>query len=362
MSRREYYLAIFADQLFFITCDQLSVNDSLTIALSQLNSVTMKHLLLIPVFSIICIITGCQKEGEINVTTASVTNITANGAQSGGTISVIGNYTIRESGICYSTSTSPSFEDNHTSDGYGIGTFTTNLSGLNSGTTYFIRAYVNTSSGIFYGDQLEFKTKEDITLSYGAGVYKNSWGLTNGGSDEWAVMFPSSILTMYSGMKVLRVKVYSASKRDVTLKIYSGGTTSPTSLIVSKSVSLLNGWNVIDSFSQFTLNTSQSLWISLSCSYNSGEYPAAASAGVNDRNARWKKNTKTGNWYDVYDNNDNVDLCWMIQAQLGLGTKCVSLSYTPSQDDATDTLGNNTSDKMCVQYESDAIQNSSNNK
>lgn len=331
-------------------------------ALSKLKSVTMKNSLLISVFSIICTFTCCQKEGEINVTTASVTDITANGAKSGGTISVTGDYTIGECGICYSTSQTPTLEDKHTSDGYGVGTFTSNLSGLNSGTTYFIRAYVNTSSGIFYGEQIKFKTKDDITLSYGAGVYKNSWGLTNGGNDEWAVMFPSSMLTKYSGMKVLRVKVYSDSKRNVNLKIYCGGTTSPTSLIISKSVSLSSGWNTIESFSPFTLNISQSMWISLSCSYNSGEYPSAASAGVHEKNARWKKNSSTGNWYDVYDNNGNVDLCWMIQAQLGSGTRSASLSYTPPLYDAADTFKNNTLDETCAHHGSDAIQNRSNNK
>lgn len=322
----------------------------------------MKKFLLIAAFSSFFILNGCEKTGEIIVRTTSVSGITSNSAKSGGNISVTGNYKIGESGICYSTSQAPTLEDEHTSDGYGTGTFTSELSGLNSGTTYFIRAYVNTSSGIFYGNQIEFKTKDDITLSYGSGVYKNSWGLTNGGSDEWAVMFPSSILTKYSGMKVLRVKVYSDTRRSVTLRIYSGGTTSPKSQIVYKSVSLSNGWNTIDSFTQFTLDTAQSLWISLGCSYNAGEYPSAASAGVNNKNARWKKSTNTGNWYDVYDNNDNVDLCWMIQAQLGLGTKCVSLSYTPSYDEVTDILDDNISDETCIHYGSDIIRNSSNNK
>ena len=47
-----------------------------------------------------------------------------------------------------------------TTDGSGSGSFTSNITGLVSGTTYYVRAYATNSVGTSYGNQVTFTTSE----------------------------------------------------------------------------------------------------------------------------------------------------------------------------------------------------------
>ena len=97
------------------------------------------------------------------VTTNSVTDIKATTAICGGNVTSDGNGTVTARGICWSTSPNPTINDNKTTDGYGVGTFTSNLSNLASQTTYYVRAYATNEKGTSYGSEKSFKTLE-ITL------------------------------------------------------------------------------------------------------------------------------------------------------------------------------------------------------
>ena len=92
------------------------------------------------------------------VTTNNVTSITANSAVCGGNVSSDGGNTITARGICWSTSQKPTTEDNATYSGTGIGSFTANITGLEEGTTYYVRAYAVNSKGTAYGTQKAFTT------------------------------------------------------------------------------------------------------------------------------------------------------------------------------------------------------------
>lgn len=149
-------------------------------------------------------------------------------------------------------------------------------------------------------------------LYYGAwNDHLNCWGLTDGGDDEWAVMFPASMLSPYNGASITSVDVYIGEDGDYTLNIYKGGTSQPTTLLKSEYFYAEYGWNSID-ISPLLLQTSSSLWVSISCSYDAGMYPKGACEGVNNKNARWCNPNGLG-WRDVYDSNGNVDICWEIQ-------------------------------------------------
>jgi hypothetical protein len=90
------------------------------------------------------------------LTTVTITSITETTAVSGGTISSDGGSAIIEKGVCWSISANPTIAQSHTSNGTGSTAFTSNITGLTGGFTYFVRAYATNSVGTSYGNQLSF--------------------------------------------------------------------------------------------------------------------------------------------------------------------------------------------------------------
>jgi len=106
------------------------------------------------------------------VITGDVTNIGQTSAFIEGEVSHDGNSEVTERGICWSTSTNPTINDAHLSNGIGIGTYTVEITGLQSGTTYYARAYAVNSIGIAYGEVREFVTgivSYNIVVDYNEG-------------------------------------------------------------------------------------------------------------------------------------------------------------------------------------------------
>ena len=90
------------------------------------------------------------------VTTSSISAITGTSASCGGNVTFDGNDSVIARGICWSTSPAPTIADSHTTDGSGTGTFTSTLTGLTIGNTYYVRAYATNSVGTTYGDEVNF--------------------------------------------------------------------------------------------------------------------------------------------------------------------------------------------------------------
>jgi uncharacterized protein (TIGR02145 family) len=93
------------------------------------------------------------------VTTASVTSFSTTTAVSGGNVTDDGGGPITARGVCFATTVNPTTSNSIASGGTGTGTFTSNLTGLTPGTTYYIRAYATNSTGTSYGSQISFNTK-----------------------------------------------------------------------------------------------------------------------------------------------------------------------------------------------------------
>ena len=94
-----------------------------------------------------------------------VSDVTATTATCGGYVSDDGGATVTARGVCWSTSQNPTLEtvgNNFTTDGSGMGSFTSNITGLNPLTTYYVRAYATNSAGTSYGSQVSFKTTEAL--------------------------------------------------------------------------------------------------------------------------------------------------------------------------------------------------------
>src|SRR5664280_2153296 len=107
----------------------------------------------------IAVLFGCRKKEELPViATASVSDITGTAAVSGGEISSEGSSTIISRGVCWSKETGPTLANNKTVDGTGSGSFSSDLTGLDGATGYYVRAYASNSTGIGYGMEIEFNT------------------------------------------------------------------------------------------------------------------------------------------------------------------------------------------------------------
>ena len=90
--------------------------------------------------------------------TTEITSIATTTAIGGGNITNNGGASVTEYGVCWSTSHAPTIADDRTSDGTGTGDFTSNLTGLTSGTKYYVRAYATNSVGTAYAVEVEFTT------------------------------------------------------------------------------------------------------------------------------------------------------------------------------------------------------------
>ena len=109
-----------------------------------------------------------QPAGLPTVTTTAVSGITETSAVGGGSTTSSDGAMIFAKGVCWSTNTAPTISDSYTSDGMGEGTFTSSITGLTMGTTYYVRAYAVSAAGTAYGPQVSFKTKlynDDITVN-----------------------------------------------------------------------------------------------------------------------------------------------------------------------------------------------------
>ena len=79
-------------------------------------------------------------------------------AACGGEVVSDGGASVTARGVCWSTVVAPTIFDSHTTDGTGTGFFASNITGLNAGTTYHVRAYATNSVGTAYGNEFVFTT------------------------------------------------------------------------------------------------------------------------------------------------------------------------------------------------------------
>lgn len=100
------------------------------------------------------------QEGLAFVTTTDVTNVTATSATSGGEVTNDGGFSITARGVCWSTSQNPTTIDDYTSDGTGMGAFSSSITNLTYNTTYYLRAYATNSKGTSYGEEKTFTTSK----------------------------------------------------------------------------------------------------------------------------------------------------------------------------------------------------------
>lgn len=97
------------------------------------------------------------------VVTKSVTEITESTAKVISQVVADGGNAVTERGVCWNTDGAPTILDYRAKDAeVGLGTFTSNLSGLEANTTYYVRAYATNAVGTSYGEEKSFTTTEKV--------------------------------------------------------------------------------------------------------------------------------------------------------------------------------------------------------
>lgn len=124
---------------------------------------------------------GIAYGNEINFTTnpptlptlntREVSSTTTNSAISGGSIITDGGSTITDRGICWSTSANPTIANSKTTNGMGPGTFTSNITGLEPNSLYYLRAYSTNSVGTMYGNELIVRTYKGTVTDIDGNIY-----------------------------------------------------------------------------------------------------------------------------------------------------------------------------------------------
>ena len=123
------------------------------------------------------------KISNVEVTTATPTDITSVSAVIGGTITVGEGNHIFARGICWGTEPNPDIDGNHIAGDAVAGSQSVTLDGLTSGATYYVRAYVVTDNGLAYGEEQNFTTASDhayVDLGLPSGLL---WATCNVGAD-----------------------------------------------------------------------------------------------------------------------------------------------------------------------------------
>lgn len=117
------------------------------------------------------------------VTTTPASTITSTGATLGGNVTGDGNATVSERGVVYATTQTPTTSNTKVAVGTGTGSFSSSLSGLNPGVTYFIRAYATNSAGTGYGNEVSFTTLANLpTLTTTSVTAITTSSATSGGN------------------------------------------------------------------------------------------------------------------------------------------------------------------------------------
>ena len=112
---------------------------------------------------IVLLIQGCERVTVPVVKSKGVHDITTNSGISGGIVTTDGGSPVISRGVCWSPYANPTIRSQKTSDGEGIGEFTSIISDLEIGTTYNVRAYAINSEGVGYGNIISFTTNTTIT-------------------------------------------------------------------------------------------------------------------------------------------------------------------------------------------------------
>jgi hypothetical protein len=120
------------------------------------------------------------------LTTDSIKCIKQRTASCGGNITSDGGSIVTAWGICWSTEKKPTIANNKTIDSVSVDTFTSEITGLSPGITYYLRAYASNSAGTGYGNEINFTTIPLLTIGdkFQGGIIAYIFKLHDNGFDS----------------------------------------------------------------------------------------------------------------------------------------------------------------------------------
>ncbi|MCP4344865.1 MAG: hypothetical protein GY795_04985, partial [Desulfobacterales bacterium] len=116
------------------------------------------------------------------ITTAKAGSVAMVSAVSGGNILSDGGVPITARGVCWSVSENPTVNSARTEDGTGAGAFVSEITDLNAGTTYYVRAYAANSIGTAYGQQVSFTTVTLPSVTTSPVIFVKTASASSGGN------------------------------------------------------------------------------------------------------------------------------------------------------------------------------------
>ncbi len=146
-----------------------------------------KQLFILTVAAALAIsVTSCKEdENAPSLTTKAVTSVTSTTATTGGEITDEGTSAVTARGVCWGAAENPTINDSKTTDGTGVGSFTSTITGLTPGTAYHVRAYATNEEGTSYGADVAFTTSSLIkSVSF--------WADWQGGTEKWEFFYDAS--------------------------------------------------------------------------------------------------------------------------------------------------------------------------
>ncbi|MCW5519539.1 hypothetical protein J1N09_06795 [Aureitalea sp. L0-47] len=113
---------------------------------------------------LVLVVSCSSNDDSVSTVPASVSNLTLNniGFDSvtvNAEVTSSGGSSITRRGFCWSTEANPDINDSVVNAGQGEGAFSSTLTGLVQGTTYYVRAFAENANGIAYSGQATFETQ-----------------------------------------------------------------------------------------------------------------------------------------------------------------------------------------------------------